>query len=132
MRKVSTKPFSATINIGLEYGYEKQPIDPKDIISHIQKYQDSLIKNQGIYLSCSVANCDIVLSGQVEPHLKIGFINYPKFQIEHDVMKREIEKLTKSLMKKFRQNRIVIEFNDETIMFEQAVIIDNRIKQPNN
>jgi hypothetical protein len=128
MEKISTKPFSATINIGLEYGYTKRPIDQKDIISHIQEYQDYLIKNQGIYLSCSVTNCDIVLSGQIEPHLKIGFINYPKFQIEHDVMRTEIQKLTESLMKKFEQNRIVIEFSDETIMFEEAVIIDNRIK----
>lgn len=128
MRKVSTRPFSATINIGLEYGYEKQPIDQKDIVNHIQEHQDSLIKNQGLYLSCSITNCSIVLSGQVEPHLKISFINYPKFQIKHDVLKKEIEKLTESLMKKFKQNRIVIEFNGETVMFEEAVVIDSRIK----
>jgi len=29
MKKISTKPFSATINIGLENGYEKTPIDKK-------------------------------------------------------------------------------------------------------
>ena len=128
MKKISIKPFSATINIGLEYGYEGKPIQKQDIINHIQEYQNALIKNQGVYLSCSITECDIVLSGQVEPHLKIGFIDYPKFPIEHTVLKQEIEKLTESLMEKFNQNRIVIEFDDETIMLEQTEEIDSRIK----
>lgn len=127
MKKISIKPFSATINIGLENGYKKTLIDKKEIIKHIQTYQDTLIKEKDIYLSCSVSDCYIVLSGQVEPHLKISFIDYPKFQMEHVVLKREIENLTKSLMNIFNQNRIVIEFDDKTVMFEKSNKIDNRI-----
>ncbi len=128
MKKISTKPFSATINIGLENGYEKTPIDKSEIIKHIQTYQDILIKEKGLYLSCSISHCDIVLSGQIEPHLKIGFIDYPKFHIKHDVLKREIENLTKGLMSAFNQNRVVIEFDDETVMFEESIEVDDRIK----
>ncbi|MEO9952200.1 MULTISPECIES: hypothetical protein [Nonlabens] len=130
MNRISTKYFSAVINIGLEYGYEQKPIQENEIISFIQKYQDNLILNRNIHLSCSISKCIIVLSGQIEPHLKIGFINYPKFELEHSVLKKEIEKLTTSLMNKFIQNRIVIEFNDEIVMLEKNNMIDNRVKKP--
>lgn len=129
MKRKSIKPFSAIINIGLEVGYSEKKISKKDIIIYIQKYQDKIISTKNIYLSCSVTKTEIVLSGQTEKHLKIGFINYPKFQIDHNVLKNEIENLAQKLMNKFKQNRIVIEYLDETIMFEKTNEINNRINK---
>jgi len=127
-KRYSLKPFCAIINIGLEIGYKEEKIKKKDIILFIQKYQNKLISSKNIYLSCSITKTEIVLSGQVEKHLKIGFINYPKFQLKESILKNEIEILSQKLMDKFNQNRIVVEYLDETVMFEKTDKIDNRIK----
>ena len=128
MNKKTIAPFSATVTIGLEYGYDKVEINKLEIIDFIKAYQNKLIEEKQIYLSCSVTECSIVLSGQFEPHLKLGFINYPKFPLGHETLKVEIEELTKNLMEEFKQNRIVIEYLDETVMLEiNSDDIDGRI-----
>ena len=127
MRRISVNPFSAVLTLGLEYGYEQIKIEENDVIKFIQSYQSELIQEKNIYLSVSISKCFIVLSGQTEPHLKISFINYPKFQLSHTLLKIEIEDLSKQLMLQFKQNRVVIEYLDETVMFENSENIDARI-----
>ena len=129
MKRKSIPPFYGILTIGLEIGYEKVKLDETEIITFIQAYQDELIKNKQIYLSASISNCTIVLSGQVEPHLKISFINYPKFELPLAVLKFEIEELSKQLLLAFKQNRVVIEYLDEVIMLENSEEIDPRIQQ---
>ena len=129
MKRKSIPPFYGILTIGLEIGYEKVKIDETEIITFIQAYQDALIKSKQIYLSASISNCTIVLSGQVEPHLKISFINYPKFELPLAVLKFEIEELSKQLLLAFKQNRVVIEYLDEVIMLENSEEIDPRIQQ---
>src|SRR5690554_3189357 len=126
-KKMSIKPFSAKVTIGLEIGYTQKSINKSEIIKFIQDYQNQLQKEKDIILSVSISNCEIVLSGQVEPHLNLNFINYPKFPLKVITLKFEIENITKTLMKKFEQNRVVIEYLDETIMFENSELIDPRI-----
>lgn len=127
-KKTSIKSFSAKVTLGLEIGYTKKLIEKSRIIKSIQKYQDQLIKDKNLILSLSISTCEIVLSGQVEPHLKLNFINYPKFPLEEQILKVEIENLTKYLMIEFEQNRVVIEYLDETVMLENTELIDPRIK----
>lgn len=126
--KTSTKAFSAKVTLGLEIGYTKKTIEKSQVVKLLQTYQNQLIKEKNLILSISLSLCEIILSGQVEPHLKLNFINYPKFPLEEKVLKSEIENLTKYLMKKFEQNRVVIEYLDETIMLENSELIDPRIK----
>lgn len=128
MKRKSIPPFYGILTIGLEIGYEKVKLDETEIITFIQAYQDALIKSKQIYLSASISNCTIVLSGQVEPHLKISFINYPKFELPLAVLKFEIEELSKQLLLAFKQNRVVIEYLDELVMLENSQEHDPRIK----
>jgi hypothetical protein len=128
MKRKFIPPFYGVLTIGLETGYEKVKIDETEIITFIQAYQDELINNKQIYLSASIANCTIVLSGQVEPHLTISFINYPKFELPPAVLKFEIEELSRQLMMTFKQNRVVIEYLDELVMLEKSEDHDPRIK----
>ncbi len=132
MNRKSIKTFSAKVTIGLEKAYEKEKIEKNRVIEFIQKIQNELIKNNSIYLSVSVSECEIVMSGQIEPHLVLNFINYPKFPLKEDVLKMEIEELTKKLASQFKQNRVVIEYLDETVMFEQNDNIDPRIATYNS
>jgi len=129
LKRTSINPFSAQITLGLEKEYTKELIEKSAIIKFLQDYQNQLINKKNIFLSASLSECDIVLSGQVEPHLKLSFINYPKFPIEESILKNEIENMTKSLMKYFSQNRVVIEYLNETVMFENSDNIDPRIER---
>ncbi len=123
----SIKTFTATITLGLEIGYSKEFYSKDFLIQTLQEYQKQRINEANIYLSASVSECNIVLSGQEEKHLKLEFINYPKFPLEVDVFKKEITKLGSHLLNKMRQNRTVIVFPDETIMLEIDRAIDPRI-----
>ncbi len=126
--KTSVKPFSAKVTLGLEYGYTQEIINREEVIKQIQNFQKKLIAQKKCYLSVAVSETTIVLNEQVEPHLVLSFINYPKFPLEHTILKTEIEALTKQLMMVFQQNRVVIAYEDETLMLENDKKIDPRVK----
>lgn len=90
----SVPSFSAKVTLGLEKGYSGEAIDEQEIIRYIQELQDKQIREKEFYLSVSVSKSNIVLSGQNEPHLILEFINYPKFPLDADVLKKEIEWMT--------------------------------------
>jgi len=129
MNRVSVKHFNARITIGLHVGYTEMIISKDEVISNIKAYQNKLINDKGIYLSVALSECDIVLSGQVEPHLQLSIINYPKFPEDIILLKQEVEKFTTFLMMKHKQNRVVIEYlNDETVMLENTSLLNPEIK----
>lgn len=128
MEKTSINTFTATITLGLDIGYSNEQYDKKHLINELQKYQKKRIDEANIYLSASISECHIVLSGQNEKHIKLEFINYPKFPMDVEVFKKEIVKLGSHLLNKLQQNRTVIIFPDETIMLEVDKGIDPRIK----
>ncbi|MFV5699639.1 hypothetical protein ACM55H_14825 [Flavobacterium sp. ZT3R17] len=127
METKSIQTFSAVITLGLQIGYSEDSYSKEYLINELQEYQKQRIDESGVYLSASVTECDIVLSGQNEKHLKLEFINYPKFPLEVEVFKKEIIKLGSHLLHKMKQNRTVIVFPDETIMLEIDEAIDPRI-----
>jgi hypothetical protein len=127
MKISKIKTFTATINIGLEIGYTNITYDKNELIKKLQSYQKQKIDIEGIYLSASVSECSIVLSGQNEPHLKLEFINYPKFPIKVEDFKQEIIDLASYLLDEMKQNRTVIIFSDETYMLELNEAIDPKI-----
>jgi hypothetical protein len=121
------KTFTGVITLGLEIGYSKEFYNKDFLIQTLQGYQKQRINEANIYLSASVSECSIVLSGQEEKHVKFEFINYPKFPLEVEVFKKEITKLGAHLLNVMKQNRTVIVFTDETVMLEIDEAIDPRI-----
>ena len=119
--------FQASIFIGLEYGYTQKQINENLVIESLSELQKQLSAEKNIFLSASVSKTNIVLNDQNEQHLKIDFINYPKFPLSEEIFKDEVLHFGKELMKQFEQNRILIIYTDETIMFEQSEEIDPRI-----
>jgi hypothetical protein len=126
--KKTLTPFSAKVTLGLELGYTTESIEKSKIILAIQSIQNELVSNKNIFLSVSMSETLIVMCGQIEPHITLNFINYPKFPQNTEVLKQEIEELTKKLMIEYKQNRTIIEYLDETVMLEQCEEIDPRIK----
>ena len=127
MNITKIESFQATITIGLEVGYSKKTYSKEFLIKTLQIYQQKRIDSANIYLSTSVSECNIILSGQNEPHLKLDFINYPKFPLNIEIFKKEIIDLGTYLLNKMQQNRTVIIFTDETYMLELNTSIDPRI-----
>ena len=127
MNIIITPTYSATFVIGMQIGYTNQHYKKSELISFLQQFQQKQIAERNIYLSACVSECEIVLSGQVEPHFKLDFINYPKFTLDEITFKREIELLTVFLMDTLQQNRIVVVYHNETKMFEKSEDIDPRI-----
>ena len=119
--------FTATVTIGMQLGYSKQLFQKSQLIALLQKFQQQQISERTVYLSACISECEIVLSGQVEPHIKLDFINYPKFPLEEQQFKDEVEWLSVQLMNKLDQNRLVIVYHNETKMFETTNEIDPRI-----
>jgi hypothetical protein len=123
----SIKPFRAKVTLGLFRGYTTEIIDKKIVIEYIQLYQNQLIKSKNIYLSVSLSESTIILNYQKEPHLILNLINYPKFELEIPLLKKEIEKLIKHLMDNVEQNRVIIEYLDETVMLESSPNVDPNV-----
>ena len=128
IKETKIKTFQASIFIGLEIGYTQKKINKNLVIESLSELQKQLSKEKDIYLSASVSKTVIVLNNHKEQHLKIDFINYPKFPLSEEIFKDEVLHFGKELMKQFEQNRILIIYTDETIMFEQSEEIDPRIR----
>lgn len=126
--EVVSENFWAIITIGLQKGYRDDIYSTDEFVSELQIEQDNLIEKHGVHLSCSLTNCLIVLSGQVEPSVELKFINYPKFPLSENDFKFYIKGLIKRLMKRLAQNRVVIRFHNEILMLENDMNIDPRIK----
>lgn len=119
--------LSATITIGTQIGYTTDFFSKERLINLLQQFQKNQIAERNVYLSACISECEIVLSGQAEPHFKLDFINYPKFPLEEIQFKSEVELLAVYLMEELSQNRLVIVFHNETRMLEKTNEIDPRI-----
>ena len=128
-KKVSAEPFKAVINLGLQWNYSDELISKSDVINIIRDYQKSKMAKGEISLSVSIKESEIVFADQVEPHLEIAVINYPKFKYDAKQLKSEVIVLAQHLMYQFYQNRLVIEFLDETLMIENTDKIDPRVEK---
>lgn len=128
MKIKTAERLTATITIGKVIGYSNDEYSTRELYFALQDYQNKRIDEDGIYLSAFVQQGDIVMSGQIEAHYKLEFINYPKFPLSKRVFKDEIVRLGKHLISSFMQNRLVIIFDDEIVMLEENETIDPRIK----
>lgn len=125
--KIRLETYTAKLNIGLQKNYDNTYYAKSDYIQFLQEYQTKLIIEKGIHLSAAVQEFELVYGNLVENHLVLNFINYPKFPLEINIFKKNINLLCKKMMERFNQNRIMIEYPDETIVFEIDPKIDPKI-----
>jgi hypothetical protein len=86
--KITAMPFSAEITIGLEKGYTQELIPKEEVISFLQGYQSTVFTDKKIGLNAAVSDCNPVFEGQREPYLKINFINYLKYLLPENQLKK--------------------------------------------
>lgn len=125
--EIKLETYTAKLNIGLQKNYDNTYYAKSDYIQFLQEYQTKLITEKGIHLSAAVQEFELVYGNLVEKHLVLNFVNYPKFPLEINIFKKNINLLGKKMMEQFNQNRIMIEYPDETIVFEIDPKIDPKI-----
>lgn len=128
MNIIQVPTYNAVINLGLQENYSTKIIDKAEVIQFIQSYQNKVLKERNKLLSLKIYETSIVCLGQVEPHLAIEFINYPKADVKPSEIKEEAKQLAAELMNEFNQNKIVMVCTDQTIVVEQNNNLDPRIK----
>ena len=126
-KEIKHKTYTAKVNIGLQKNYDNTYYEKNEYIEYLQNYQSNLIKEEKIHLSAAVQEFELVYGNLVEKHLVLNFVNYPKFPLEINIFKKNINLLGKKMMEQFNQNRIMIEYPDETIVFEIDPKIDPKI-----
>lgn len=127
INKKTTPTLKAEITIGLNKEYSDETWSIEELKSKLFKVQHKLKEEHEILLSTKVNLCDIVFLGQDEPSVTLSFINYPKFPITEDLFKKGVSFIAEELMIELKQNRIVIVFDDETLMLEKSDEIDKNI-----
>ncbi len=128
MNSVSCKSFRAQVTIGLNIGYTTNSISIETVKRELAAAQQVVKKELNVFLSTKIKTCEIVFLGQEEPSVELEFIQYPKFIQDEALLKKAILKLTELMMMALQQNRVVIIFNDETIMLEKSEEIDPNIE----
>ena len=128
MNSVSCKSFRAQVTIGLNIGYTTNSISIETVKRELAAAQQVVKKELNVFLSTKIRTCEIVFLGQEEPSVELEFIQYPKFIQDEALLKKAILKLTELMMITLQQNRVVIVFNDETIMLEKSEEIDPNIE----
>ncbi len=124
----SCKTFSAQVTIGLKKNYTTEIIPINRFKEELVKTQKTILEKYKVELSTKIRQCEIIFLGQEEPSIELEFIQYPKFPQEEKVLKKAISELTKMMMIKLEQNRVVMVFSEETIMLEQSEAIDPNIQ----
>lgn len=127
MNSSSIKTFTAKVTIGLFKGYSKELTSIEAFKEVLLEAQQKIKSEYDIALSAKLIPCEILFLGQEEPSMELQFIQYPKFPVEESKLKIAIVELTKLLMIKLQQNRVVLVFTDQTIMLEQSNEIDPNI-----
>lgn len=127
MKKITVNTFKAEITVGLNKGYTDNKWSLKELKTKLTVVQEKLKLKTETLLSAKVTACDIVFLGQDEKSVTISFINYPKFPLDYISFKEGVLFIAQELLNLLEQNRIVIVFKGETVMFEKNPTLDSSI-----
>lgn len=108
----AVNPFRGTIYLGLKEGYDGRQHSYGEALKVIQEFVDE------IGLCVTVKETLFVYKDGNEQGLEIGFINYPRFPEERITIKHKALALADCLRHEFKQKRVSVVFDDETIMLE--------------
>lgn len=123
---LSIETYTAILNIGLQNNYTNEYFTKNDYILYLQQKQRELLEKE-IHLSAAVSEYELVYGNLIEKHLQIRFVNYPKFPLSKEEFKIHTSELAKRMMAKFNQNRILVEYTDYTVVFENNTEVDPKI-----
>jgi len=127
MKVINTKPWTAKVSVGLQKGYSNERWTEAEFQDKLSVCQHRVKEMHGTLLSAAVTFGCIVFLGQKEPTAFLSFIQYPRLIQNETDLEKGVLRLAELLALAMEQNRIVIEFSDETVMLEQSNDLDPKI-----
>ncbi|MFH1248551.1 MAG: hypothetical protein V1660_00170 [archaeon] len=108
----SLETITASIYLGLREGYSKNVHSIQEVKDFLQEYV-----NKG-GLCVSLTPTTFFYKGGSEEGVVIGLINYPRYPFTKEKLKQVTEDLAMSCKEKFKQIRMSIVYQDQTVMLE--------------
>ena len=109
----NSHPFYASVSFGLRKSHDSKTISYEAFIETLQDAQRVTYKRHHVHLSAQISQTDIVIDQQLEPHVKLEFINYHEYPETTLKFKEAIVYLCELIATNLDQNRVVINFSDE-------------------
>jgi len=106
----SLETITAKIYLGLREGYTEKVHTLDEVKDFLQKYVDR------VGLCVTVTPTTFVYKDGREDGAVIGLINYPRFPTTREKLKQTAEEIAGLCKAEYKQNRVSIEYQDETIM----------------
>lgn len=110
MKSVDT--ITAKIFLGLREGYSDKVHTLDELSDFLQ-----LRTNRG-GLCVTITPTTFIYKNGREEGAVIGLINYPRFPMDTEGLRKEAEEIARACKKEYKQNRVSIEYQDQTIMIE--------------
>lgn len=112
MRLRTVDTYTALIFIGLRAAYGGPIANRQGVIAAIQAYVNA------VGLGLTVTNTEFIYSGDCEPGLTVGLINYPRFPSTRSQIRAHAFAITEMLMECCGQLRASVVMTDKTTMLE--------------
>ena len=110
----SVSSFHATIYVGFREGHDGPAHLLEECLVVCQSYVDQ------ISWCVRVTPCQYVYKGGNEPGAAIGVIHYPRFPTPVSELRRRTLELARKLQESLGQQRVSVEFPDETVMLSRS------------
>ena len=108
----SLETITAKIYLGLREGYTEKVHTLDEVKDFLQQYVNK------VGLCVTVTPTTFVYKDGREDGAVIGLINYPRFPTTREKLKQTAEEIAGLCKTKYNQNRVSIEYQDETVMLE--------------
>jgi len=108
----SLETITAKIFLGLREGYGDRVHNIDEVKDFLQRYTDR------ISLCLTVTPTTFIYKDGREDGVIIGLINYPRFPTTREKLKQTAEEIANMCKEEYKQNRVSIEYQDQTVMLE--------------
>jgi hypothetical protein len=108
----TVETITAKIYLGLREGYT----DKVHTISELEDFLQKETDKGG--LCVTVTPTKFIYKDGREDGAIIGLINYPRFPTTKEQLEKDAERIAKLCKEEYKQNRVSIEYQNKTVMFE--------------
>src|SRR3989344_401763 len=108
----NVETITAKIYLGLREGYTDKVYSIDEVKDLLQDYVNE------VGLCVTVSPTTFIYKDGREEGVIIGLINYPRFPTTKDKLKQTTEEIAKLCKERYKQTRVSIEYQDETVMLE--------------
>jgi len=105
-----------TITAKIFLGLREEYTDKVHTLDEVKDFLQEYVNKVG--LCVTVTPTTFIYKGGREEGAIIGLINYPRFPTTREKLKQTAEEIAQLCKKRYKQTRVSIEYQDQTVMLE--------------